>query len=104
MEDEREVCSMKKISFILLLSSHIACGQLLVIVFETFDNNRYGWREHETPEHKVGLRNGKYFMETSTSGWISSVMPYIEPKKDFSLEATFTQVSGKQDNSMGLIW
>ncbi len=91
---------------ILLFSLFLAksFAQLPVIVNETFDNNRYGWYEQETADHKIEVKNGKYVMETSESGWISYVTPYIEPRKNFSFEATFTQIRGNVDNGMGFVF
>src|SRR3954470_10468658 len=84
--------------------SHLSYGQIPVVVHETFDDNRYGWYEHQTAQHKVGLMNGKYFIESPGTGWISYVTPYIEPRKDYSFEATFTQIDGKDDNGFGFVW
>lgn len=97
---------MTKVTSILLLTfiSIVVNAQLPVIVRETFDVNTYGWSENETERHKVAFRNGKYYMEAPDGGWMSYLAPYIETKKDFSLEATFTQLDGDDDNGIGLVW
>jgi outer membrane protein OmpA-like peptidoglycan-associated protein len=88
----------------MIIFSRIAEAQIPVIVHETFDVNRYGWHESQTRQHKVGFKDGKYSMETPETGWMSNVAPYLEVTKDYSIEATFTQVSGNDDNGVGLVW
>ncbi|HET9487133.1 MAG TPA: OmpA family protein [Chryseosolibacter sp.] len=83
--------------------THSAEGQLPVILHETFDDNKYGWFEGETEEYKVILSGGKYRMEAPEGGWMSYLSPYVEPQKDFSIEATFTQMDG-ENNGIGFIW
>jgi outer membrane protein OmpA-like peptidoglycan-associated protein len=79
-------------------------AQIPVLLFETFDNNRYGWFEHDTPEHKVGIRNGEYVIEAPPGGWMTYVTPYMDSRKDFSFEASFKQSAGEQDAGMGFVW
>ncbi len=95
---------MKYFQVFLLLITSIANAQLPVIIHESFDRNIYGWSETETSRHKVKLKNGEYYMETPEGGWISFLAPYVDPKKDFSIEATFTQLDGEIDNGVGFTW
>jgi outer membrane protein OmpA-like peptidoglycan-associated protein len=95
---------MRKFTLLLLLLPLQSEAQLPEIIREKFDVNLYGWFESETPQHKVMFRNGKYYMEAPESGWMSYVAPYIDQKKDFSIEATFTQLDGKDDNGIGFVW
>lgn len=107
MEEEQEVCRLlckMRILSILTLFSLAAQGQPPLILHETFDENRYGWFEGQAKDYKVALENGKYVIEAPDGGWMSYLAPYIEPGKDFSIEATFTQVSGKENNGIGLLW
>lgn len=92
------------IILLLLLSNHTAEGQLPVILQETFDNNKYGWFEGESKDYRVALQNGKYVIDAPDGGWMSYLAPYVEPDKDFSLQATFTQTNGKDNNGIGFIW
>ena len=92
------------ILLLLLLSANTAEGQPPVVLHETFDDNRYGWFEGTTREYTVALQNGKYFIDAPEGGWMSYLAPYVEQGKDFSIEATFTQVSGKDNNGIGFIW
>ncbi|MBT1701266.1 OmpA family protein [Fulvivirgaceae bacterium PWU4] len=95
---------MTRLTLIFLLFTTVVRAQLPVIVHESFDVNTYGWLEHETATHKVMFQNGKYFMEAPSNGWMSCVAPYVDDKKDFSFEATFTQVDGENDNGYGFVW
>ena len=89
---------------LLFLSTNVAQGQLPVILNETFDDNKYGWFEGETGDYRVLLQAGKYLMDAPDGGWMSYLAPYVEPKRDFSIEATFKQVDGKDNNGIGFIW
>lgn len=93
-----------RILALLILIANTAHGQLPVILHETFDDNKYGWFEGETKEYRVALQNGKYMIDAPDGGWMSYLAPYVEPGKDFSLEATFTQVDGKDNNGIGFVW
>lgn len=95
---------MRILALLFLLINASAKAQLPVIIYETFDDNKYGWFEGETPEHKVLLQDGKYLIDAPEGGWMSYLAPYVEKNKDFSIEATFTQVDGKDNNGIGFIW
>lgn len=75
-----------------------------VIIHETFDDNQYGWYEGKARGCIVALKNGKYLIDAPDGGWMSSVAPYVESNRDFSIEASFTQVDGKDNNGIGFIW
>jgi len=75
-----------------------------VIIHETFDDNQYGWYEGKDRGCIVALKNGKYLIDAPEGGWMSSLAPYVEPGRDFSIEASFTQIDGKDNNGIGFIW
>ncbi len=89
---------------LLLLYAQPASPQPPVILHETFDNNRYGWFEGQARDYKVALENGKYVIDAPEGGWMSYLAPYVETDKDFSIEATFTQVNGNDNNGIGFLW
>src|SRR5688572_17002207 len=95
---------MKHLIFILFLSSFLARAQPPVIIHETFDKNIYGWFEGESDHYKVHIQNGKYFMQSPEGGWMTYLAPYTEKNKDFSLQATFVQTEGVENNGIGFIW
>lgn len=96
---------MREFTFILLFTgASWAKAQLPVIIHERFDDNTYGWFESRTPTHAVYLRDGRYVMEAPEGGWMSSISPYLDLRKNFSFEATFTQLDGHDDNGVGFIW
>jgi len=86
------------------LFTNPAEAQLPVVLHETFEENKYGWFEGETEDYRVLLQNGKYLIDAPEGGWMSYLAPYVEPEKDFSIEASFTQVDGKDNNGIGFIW
>ncbi|MEO5601139.1 MAG: OmpA family protein [Cyclobacteriaceae bacterium] len=94
-----------RITILLFIIIHASSkAQLPVILHETFDDNRYGWFEGETVDHRVVLQKGKYLIDAPEGGWMSYLAPYVEKNKDFSIEATFTQIDGKNNNGLGFIW
>ena len=93
-----------RILALLFLLTYTAKGQLPVILHETFDDNKYGWFEGTTREYRVVIENGKYLIDAPDGGWMSYLAPYVEPGKDFSVEATFTQVDGEDNNGIGFVW
>lgn len=98
---------MKKIIFSLLIeltNFQFLQAQLPVIFHDDFNNNNYGWFEMQNENVTLQIREGKYYFKVPEGGWMSYLTPYIVPTKDFSLEATFTQLDGKIDNGIGFIW
>ncbi|HEX8040200.1 MAG TPA: hypothetical protein VF490_13670, partial [Chryseosolibacter sp.] len=93
-----------RIFALIFLSTTLAYAQLPVVLHETFDTNTYGWFEGETENYKVLFRDGKYLIDAPEGGWMSYLAPYLDTDKDFSLEATFTQVDGRDNNGIGFIW
>lgn len=89
---------------LLVLCTNTAEGQLPVILHETFDDNKYGWFEGKTKDYRVAIENGKYVIDAPDGGWMSYLAPYVEPGKDFSIEATFKQVNGNDNNGIGFLW
>lgn len=92
------------ILLLFLLLTISADAQPPVILHETFDDNRYGWFEGQTEDYRVALQDGKYFIDAPEGGWMSYLAPYVDPKKDFSVEASFTQLDGMDNNGIGFIW
>ena len=97
---------MKKflIGFFSVLITHVSHAQLHQLLHDDFSANNYGWYETQTDKVTLQVRDGKYYFNVPDGGWMSYLTPYIDPTKDFSLEATFTQLDGKIDNGIGLIW
>src|SRR5688572_441850 len=91
------------LALLFLLTNRVE-GQVPVILHETFDENKYGWFEGETQDYKVRLQSGKYLIEAPEGGWMSYLAPYVEPARDFSIQASFTQVNGNDNNGIGFIW
>ncbi len=90
--------------FILVLNFRSTIAQLPIIFHDEFNNNNYGWYEMQNDKLTVQVREGKYFFKVPDTGWQVCLTPYLEHDKDFSLEATFTQLEGKVDNGIGFIW
>ena len=89
---------------LLFFLTQSAEAQPSVILHDTFDDNQYGWYEGKARGCTVELKNGKYVIDAPDGGWMSSVAPYVVPDRDFSIEASFTQINGKDNNGIGFIW
>jgi len=102
------VCDLKlpmnKLVILFSLLSIAALSQPRVIVHETFDNNNYGWYESKKKDPIIAVKDGKYYLEIPEKGWETFLHPYLDNTKDFSLEATFTQLDGLDNNGIGFIW
>jgi outer membrane protein OmpA-like peptidoglycan-associated protein len=95
---------MIRLLSLFVFMSALVQAQIPVLHYESFDSNRYGWFEHDTPEHKVGLKNGEYVIESPPGGWMTYVTPFMDPRRDFSFEASFKQSVGEPDAGMGFVW
>jgi outer membrane protein OmpA-like peptidoglycan-associated protein len=81
-------------------------GQLTTLVHDEFNNNAYGWWTGSGENYSMKIDNGKFVITTLTKdkGRYITITPYFDKKKDFSIEASFTQKSGSNDNGLGLMW
>jgi outer membrane protein OmpA-like peptidoglycan-associated protein len=108
MEAGPEVCRlqkrMKKLALIFFFNSFLVRAQIPVVLHEKFDSNIFGWFESEGENHKVVVKDGKYFLHAPDGGWMTYVSPYLDPKKEFSIQASFKQMNGQDDNGIGFIW
>lgn len=95
---------MRKLFVLVLFANCRLLAQTPVILHETFDDNAFGWYENNDANHKVLIKDGKYFLQSPEGGWMTYISPYIDPSKEFSLQATFTQLNGLDDNGVGFLW
>ncbi len=95
---------MMRLLTILVIIGHQVYAQLPVIIHETFDVNRYGWHEIDKPPLRVSIQDGKYVLDVPSDGWMTYLAPQLDPTRDFSIQATFTQLEGNDDNGLGLLW
>lgn len=81
-------------------------GSQPILVNERFDNNNNNWYQGKGENYLLKMDQGKYIMTTyqKDKGRYVTISPYIDRKKDFSLEAILTQKSGSDDNGFGLLW
>ncbi len=81
-------------------------AQLPVMLHEKFDDNQNGWPVGDGPTYQAKIQEGKFVLVTHVEdkGRFVTVTPYLDARKDFSLEATFVQKSGLVDNGIGLLW
>jgi outer membrane protein OmpA-like peptidoglycan-associated protein len=75
-------------------------AQLPITISEDFSSNHLGWYEGD----KVKITGGQYEIDAPENGWMIYIYPPLNMVKDFSLEATFTQVDGNTDNGFGFFW
>ncbi len=77
-----------------------------VFLHDKFNNNNYGWWTGVGEDYSIKIEQGKYILTTSQKdkGRIATIHPYMDRKKDFSIEASFVQKSGSDNNGLGLLW
>ena len=83
-----------------------AQAQLPILIKDDFSSNPNGWWTGSGENYSIKIENGKYIITTTQKdhGRSITITPYFDKKKDFSLEATFLQRSGSDDNGHGIIW
>ncbi len=83
-----------------------AQAQLPILIKDDFSSNPNGWWTGSGENYSIKIENGKYIITTTQKdhGRSITITPYFDKKKDFSLEATFAQRSGSDDNGHGIIW
>lgn len=92
--------------FILLIGSYQSWSQPVILVKEEFTNNNNSWWTGKGENYVMKIERGKYILTTlqKDNGRYVTISPYIDSKKDFSIEATFIQKSGSDNNGFGLLW
>lgn len=81
-------------------------AQLPILINDDFSSNPNGWWTGSGENYSMKIENGKYVIITKEKdhGRSITITPYFDKKKDFSLEATFKQQSGSDNNGFGIIW
>lgn len=70
------------------------------------DNTNNWWVSTVTGSYSAAIQDGKYLIDrtalTSHTQFYSS--KYLDPQKDFSMEAIMTQLEGVENHGYGLLW
>lgn len=92
--------------FIAFLLWNTASAQLPVLLKDEFTTNANGWWTGNGDHFSMNVEGGKYIITTrlKDNGRLATLTPYFDKQKDFSLEATFVQQSGSDNNGFGLLW
>ncbi len=97
-----------KMTFVALIFflAKASTAQLPLLIHDTFDNNKFSWPLYQEKTYWSRIKEGKMILETYDEGHgrIITISPYIDIEQDFSLEATFVQKSGSENNGFGLVW
>lgn len=97
---------MRKL-FILLISFNVVTvySQQFETLNEEYENNQRGWGESDGEERASKVENGKFILEQKNEGasgfWKEII---VDPRYDYSYEASFTQVSGVDNNGYGILF
>lgn len=91
---------------ILFLFSIKGLAQPPIFIIDDFSSNVNAWWTGAGDTYSMKLENGKYIVTTTEKdkGRFITISPYMDKKKDFSIEATFIQKSGSENNGLGLLW
>lgn len=81
-------------------------GQEKVWINEEFDDNSRGWTSGDHKIYRTKIEDGKYYIKHKrTSGsrsfWIAA---FIDPDKDYEIEAKIKQFSGIDNHGYGIVW
>jgi outer membrane protein OmpA-like peptidoglycan-associated protein len=91
----------------LLFISVAVQAQPPVLLREDFSSNKDGlWWTGKGDNYVISIERGKYIITTlqkDRSRYVT-INPYIDSKKDFSIEATFVQKLGSENNGFGFMW
>lgn len=81
-------------------------AQPAILLKDDFNSNVNGWWTGSAETYSMKLEGGKYVIHTKQkdNGRFVTINPYMDTKKDFSIEATFVQKSGSDNNGLGLLW
>ena len=83
-----------------------AQAQMTVMLKDEFNDNRNVWWTGTKDTYSMKIENGKFVITTlvKDDGRYVTVTPFWDKQKDFSLEASFLQKSGSDNNGIGLLW
>lgn len=87
-----------------LFISSIVSAQ--INIFDGFDDNSNGWPESKSDNHTVGVKEGVFYVESSSEGsWLFSQRTKIDYAKYFRYELTVNQVNvNSTDQGSGMCW
>lgn len=90
---------------LLLLAAHAKAQQNLLID-EQFNDNSRGWQLRSTEVDWCKIDSGRYTLARNAAQGYSlfTLNQYLDPKRDFTLEAELTQLAGHDNSSLGLTW
>lgn len=97
---------MKLLTLFLFISLAVQ-AQPPVLLREDFSSNKDGlWWTGKGDNYIISLERGKYILTTvqKDKGRFITISPYIDSKKDFTMEATFVQKSGTDNHGYGFLW
>lgn len=85
------------IIYLVFFQPILCWAQPPVFIKDEFNNNNQGWWIGKGENYSMKMENGKYVIETTQkdNGRFITINPYMDSRKDFSIEATFVQKIGK---------
>lgn len=96
-----------KLSGWFLFISVAVCAQPPVLIHEDFSSNKNElWWTGKGDNYIISMERGKYIITTvqKDKGRFITISPYIDSKKDFTMEAAFVQKSGTDNQGYGFLW
>jgi outer membrane protein OmpA-like peptidoglycan-associated protein len=88
-----------------LLVQGLAYSQTYETYIEDFNDNKNEWSENDTDSRFSKVQEGKFIIEQKddgASGFWNEII--VNPHYDYTIEASFTQLSGVEDNGYGLLF
>ncbi|HLZ16882.1 MAG TPA: OmpA family protein [Cyclobacteriaceae bacterium] len=91
---------MKRIMLFFLVATIANAMAQAPVIKDDFSFNKCGWEENQTKT----ILNGTYVINANEDGDQSVVNFFLDPQKDYTISADFTQQNGLEDNGFGLVW
>ncbi|MCX6146773.1 MAG: OmpA family protein [Candidatus Kapabacteria bacterium] len=101
---------MKKILYNLILlifsTSNYLISQNTISFEEKFNDNKRDWYITDQPTSSTSISDGHYRIKINMESgiWKLKQELFIDPSKDFTIEAQMKQVSGISNHGYGIVW
>src|SRR5690606_37266133 len=91
---------------VLLLTTSLLKAQTVPGFNEPFNDNHADWSVSNEDDHSSRVENGKYVIshKKDEGSYLFYKEIFMEPYKDFYIEAKMTQVKGIDNNGYGLVF
>jgi outer membrane protein OmpA-like peptidoglycan-associated protein len=92
------------LAFMLLVTGSLH-GQMIELIHDTFDDNRYGWSTGNWFDNSAIIQHGKFeITKQGPNGKLFTLSRYLDPAQDFTLQASFIHSAIANNAGAGIVW